>query len=112
MINIRNQTTKENFSPSETSFEESKVGGGQPYSLDNIYIVETDPGLVVTSPTAAVWLQETMNPYYTYFDVGNGLWDNLIMDKIIYNRNAWGLDRMVVSLLGLIALISWKKSIS
>lgn len=72
-IDHRNQTKEETCSPSEI-FEELQSWWEQPFSLEDMRMMETDSGNLIMSPVStAVWLQETMYPYTSFEDAGAGI---------------------------------------
>ncbi|KAG2685228.1 hypothetical protein I3760_10G115100 [Carya illinoinensis] len=64
------QHIEKNFT-SETSDQNFLSIWEQPFSFQDMCILETDPGFML--PTTAMWLQEPMYPY-VYLDTGYDLW--------------------------------------
>ncbi|XP_018822668.2 transcription factor MYB13-like [Juglans regia] len=65
------QHIEENFSSSETSDQNVLSIWEQPFSFQDMCILETDPEFMV--PATAMWLEEPMYPY-VYLDTGYDLW--------------------------------------
>ncbi|KAG6639664.1 transcription factor MYB4-like [Carya illinoinensis] len=65
------QHIEKNFCSSETSDQNYLSIWEQPFSFQDMCILETDPGFMV--PTTTMWLQEPMYPY-VYLDTSYDLW--------------------------------------